>query len=117
MSLEFNERYFTEDIKDRDYPHYLKRAEWIVNYINPNSIVYVLGCGFGYLVKHLKDLGVNVIGVEIADYAFQNKKSDSILHSDVLDIDYSNADYLFSWNLLDCLNEQKAVEIANHLNK
>lgn len=117
MSLQFDERFFTEEIKDKDYPHYLKRAEWIANYINPNSIVYILGCGFGYLVKYLRNLGVNAIGIEIADYAFQNKKDDSILHSDVVDIDYSNAHYLFSWNLLDCLNDQKAVEVANHINK
>lgn len=117
MSLQFDEKFFTEDIKDVDYPHYLKRAEWIANYINPNSIVYILGCGFGYLVKYLKNLGINAIGVELADYAYNIKKDDSILHADIINVDYSNADYLFSWNVLDCLTEQKAIDVANQLNR
>ena len=115
MSLEFNERFFTEEIKDVDYPHYLERAKWIKNYINPNSIVYILGCGFGYLVKYLRDLNVNAIGIEVSDYAYNNKKDNSIIYNDIVNVDYSNADYLLSWNLLDCLNETKAVEVANHL--
>ncbi len=117
MSLQFDEKFFTEDIKDVDYPHYLKRAEWIANYINPNSIVYILGCGFGYLIKHLRELGINAIGIEVGEYAYDRKKDDSIIYDDIVNIDYSNAHYLFSWNVLDCLNEQKAVEVANHLNK
>ena len=114
--MEFDERFFTEEIRDEDFPHYLKRAKWIVDYINPNSIVYILGCGFGYTVKHLRDLGVNAIGIEVGEYAYNLKKDDSIIYDDIVNIDYSNADYLLSWNLLDCLNETKATEIANHLN-
>ena len=112
----FDERFFTEEIKDVDYPHYQKRAEWINNYINPNSIVYILGCGFGYTVKYLIELGVNTIGIEIGEYAYNNKKDNSIVFDDIVNIDYSNADYLFSWNVLDCLTQQKAVDIANQLN-
>lgn len=117
MSLEFNERFFTEEIRDEDFPHYLKRAKWIANYIKPNSIVYILGCGFGYLIKHLRELEINAIGIEVGEYAYNRRKDDSIICADIVDIDYSNAHYLFSWNVLDCLNEEKAVEIANHLNK
>ena len=117
MPLEFDERFFTEEIRDEDFSHYIKRAKWIADYIEPNSIVYILGCGFGYLVKYLRDLGINVIGIEIADYAYNLRKDDSIIHADIVNVDYSNAHYLFSWNVLDCLNEAKAVEIANHLNK
>lgn len=117
MSLEFDERFFTKEIRDEDFPHYLKRVKWIANYIKPNSIVYILGCGFGYLIKYLRELEINAIGIEIGEYAYNLKKDDSIIHADIIDIDYSNAHYLFSWNVLDCLNEQKAVEIANHLNK
>lgn len=117
MSLEFDERFFTEEIRDIDYPHFKERAKWIANYIEPNSVVYILGCGFGYLVKYLIDLGVNAIGIEVGKYAYNLKKDSSIILADIVDIDYSNAHYLFSWNVLDCLNEQKAVETANHLNK
>ena len=117
MTLQFDERFFTEEIRDEDFPHNKKRAEWIVNYINPDSIVYILGCGFGYLVKHLRDLGVNAIGIEIAEYAYNLKKDDSIVHESIENIDYSNAHYIFSWNVLDCLNEQNVMNIASHLNK
>jgi len=113
----FDERFFTEEISDIDYPHYQKRAEWISNYITPNSVVCILGCGFGYTVKYLRQLGVNVIGIEVAKYAYDRRKDPSIYNQDIVDIDYSNADYLFSWNVLDCLNEKKAVKIANHLNQ
>ena len=118
MSLEFNERFFTEEMRgDTNHPHFLKRAKWIANYIEPNSIVYILGCGFGYTVKYLRDLGVNAIGIEVSEYAYNRKKDDYIFNWDIIDCDFSNAHYLFSWNVLDCLNETKAVEIANHLNK
>lgn len=118
MILKFDERFFTEEIRANiDHPHFLQRAKWIANYIKLNSIVYILGCGFGYLVKHLRDLEVNVIGIEISDYAYEHRKNQSIILADIVNIDYSNADYIFSWNVLDCLNEKKAVEIANHLNK
>ena len=117
MTLKFDERFFTEEIRDEDFPHYLERAKWIDNYITKDSIVYILGCGFGYLVKYLRDLGVNAFGVEIAEYAYNLKKDDLIIHEDIVNVDYLNAHYIFSWNMLDCLNETKAVEIANHLNQ
>ncbi|MEE9438981.1 MAG: hypothetical protein V3V14_08285 [Saprospiraceae bacterium] len=117
MSLEFDERFFTEEIRDEDFPHYLERAKWIDNYIEPDSIVYILGCGFGYLVKHLRDLGVNTFGVDIGDYANQNKKSDYIFKECVATINLTNADYIFSWNMLDCLDETIAPKIATNLNK
>lgn len=117
MSLQFDERFFTEEIREEDHPYYLQRAKWIDDYIKSNSIVYILGCGFGYLVKYLRDLEINAIGIEIAEYAYNRRKDDSIILGDIIDIDYSNAHYLFSWNVLDCLNETKAKEIANHLNQ
>ena len=117
MTLQFDERFFTEDVRDEDFPHYLERAKWIDNYIKPDSIVYIIGCGFGYLVKHLRGLGVNAIGIEIAEYAYNLKKDDSIVHESIENIDYSNAHYIFSWNVLDCLNEQNVMNIASHLNK
>ena len=39
------------------------------------------------------------------------------MNDDIVNVDCSRANYIFSWNVLDCLNEQKAVEIAKHLNK
>ncbi len=116
MSLEFDERFFTEEIRDEDFPHYLERAKWIDNYINPNSIVYILGCGFGYLVKYLRNLGVNAFGVDIGDYAYQNKKNEYIFKECVATINLNNADYIFSWNLLDCLNETLVSKITDNLN-
>ena len=42
MKIEFDERFFTEEIRGAmDHPHFLKRAKWIMNYIESDSIVFI----------------------------------------------------------------------------
>lgn len=124
MSLQFNEEFFTtkEMANYKDFPHFQKRAKWITSFVEPSKKIYVLGCGFGYVIKYLLQLGyTNIKGVELSDYAYQKATElnlDSyIIHDCIAKVDYSDADLIISWNVLDCITPALAQEIANTLNK
>jgi len=133
MSLQFNEGYFKGEGYGnyRDYPHFLQRAEWIYNYITSNSLtgkIYILGCGYGYVIKHLINLGISadrIIGLETSTYAYQEATNlgveQSLDTTDVKDFDFSaitDIDIIISWNVLDCLlDETTAQEVVAKLNQ
>jgi len=112
----FDKKFFTEEIKGHiDHPHFFQRAEWIQEYIKEDSTVYILGCGFGHLVSQLNCMGIFTYGVEISEYAYKNRVSEYVLHESAeISIIGSDA-YVFSWNLLDCLNEETAQKLAENL--
>jgi len=116
--MNFDETYYTTDIKGAiDHPHFKERANWIDEYITgDNPKVYILGCGFGYIIKHLRLLGVNAYGVELP-YAYSQRVTDYMFECDIKDADMSDADYIFSWNILDCLSDDSVKGIIENLKK
>lgn len=54
----------------KDWPQFKQRAEWIKKTYNPKS-VYELGAAKGFLLKHLKALGIDAFGCDISEYATQ----------------------------------------------
>jgi len=114
--MEFDEEFFTKEINGEiDHPHFLQRAKWIKNYIPPGSWVCILGCGFGHLVKHLRDLGVNVFGVDVSVYAFNCRVDEQVFCSPAESFKFPKGVYIFSWNLLDCLTEDIALKLSQNL--
>lgn len=115
--MDFDANYYTTEVDgSKDHPHFLQRAQWIKEFIEgENQKIYILGCGFGHLVKHLRLLGVNAYGVELS-YAYSQRVIDEVFECDIKDADLSDADYIFSWNVLDTLSEDSVEEIVENLN-
>ena len=118
MGLIFDESYYNNEIRGNiDHPHFKQRAEWIKNYIKgEDPKVYILGCAFGWTVKHLRELGVNAWGVEFS-YAYEHRVTEYIFECNIKDADLSDADYIFSWNVFDTLWEVYIDDIMTNLRK
>jgi len=134
LTIIFEEDYFTTgDIGYKDYKdslHFRNRAQWIIDYYNFLGIsgkVYLLGCAYGYTIKHMIDLGFNgdkVLGIESSTWAF-NKTVEVGTHEYVFFCDIDNYnwttvtdnDLIISWSVLDCItDETKLSSIIKKLN-
>lgn len=110
--MSFDETFFNTQCKQVDYPHFQERAWWIKNQVPDGAVVYILGCGFGYLVYHLRLLGVNAWGIEVSEYAYNHRVTPYIVLSAAEDYAYEQDAYIYSWNMLDCTSEEIAENIA-----
>ena len=112
MKIKFDKDYFTDGltkgiscyenyrwIPELTYP----MAHSFYNFLElrKNSNVLEYGCANGFLVKCLKDFGVNSFGVDISSYAIENSLPDI---SNRLSIIRNN-------NLKNCLNKIKFKKI------
>ena len=115
--MEFDEQYYKTEIRGAiDHPHFRQRAEWIKATVPPDSIVYILGCAFGWTVKHLRELGITAYGIESSEYAYSQRVSEYVFHAKAEELPgYFQDAFIFSWNVLDCLNEESATKLAIHL--
>ena len=108
MKIKFDKNYFTDGvtkgiscyenyrwIPELTYP--MAHAFYNFLKLRKNSNVLEYGCANGFLVKCLKDFGVNSFGVDISSYAIENSLPDI---SDRLSIIKNN-------NLKNCLNKIK----------
>ena len=117
----FDETYYHTEIRGEvDHPHFQQRAEWIkefIKQINPTAPVYILGCAFGYLVKHLRELGVVAYGVESSEYAVSQRVSEFVVcaKAETFPFPSYNPYYTFSWNMLDCLTEDVVSILSQNL--
>lgn len=68
-----------------DEPRFKEWAEEIVKLFNPKTVLDV-GCAKGYLVKHLREMGVEAWGCDISEYA-------------ISEADPEVKPYLFLWDL------------------
>lgn len=50
-------------------------AQWIMRRFHPKTAI-VLGCARGYMVKALRDLGINAVGVDISRWAITHSPDD-----------------------------------------
>lgn len=79
--------------------------------------VLEIGCGRGYITRHLKSLFGLVIGVDISEYAIQNPVNDE-LHLAKADVSSSLLfpprmfDLTFSWQVLEHLPDEAAATKA-----
>lgn len=95
MKNKFNKDYFTDGIAKgiSCYENYrwipeltYPMANSFYNFLNLNKNSYVLeyGCANGFLVKCLKDFGVNAYGIDISNYAIDNCPRDIVNNLSVI---------------------------------
>jgi len=81
-----------------------------------------VGCGVGWFVKFLRELGENVCGVELSQYAVDNAIVSDIIQGDLRDLSHINEEYdvVFTWNVMAYLVEgdiKKAINSMKRLSK
>ena len=114
--MKFDERFFTEEIQGHiDHPHFLQRAKWIKGYVPEEALVCILGCGFGHLVKHLNEIGVNAFGVEVSVYAFNCRVHEQVFCCSAESFIFNPETYIFSWNMLDCLTKEIVLKLSENI--
>lgn len=118
LGLEFNEEYFkTEGYNNyKDYPHFRKRADFIRDVIKPLKGVIIFGGAIGHVNKYLTFFGMNNINWETSEYCFENKDLVCAMEPDDTKIDFDKYDWIISWNVLDCQNENNINETLVKLN-
>ena len=124
MTLTFGEDYFTvneEGMKGyKNLSHFKKRAVWVKENLSGN--ILEVGCAFGFLIYELDKLGVSIYGVDKSEYAGTQLAPEianrvSIIDVKEMRISQDYYDWIISWNLLDCLdNEAHAQDVAYTLN-
>jgi SAM-dependent methyltransferase len=110
----FDEAYYVSDLPKGDYPHYTDRATWIqANY--GGKRVIELGCGFGHVIKALRDSGIVAWGVDLSQHAFDNTVAPGFIFLSSAQ-DYKNQlrnqDFVISWNFLDCMTDEAEAELV-----
>lgn len=117
----FDEKYFKGDGYGDyiNYPHFHQRAQWILQ--NLSGDILEIGCAHGYLMKELQTLGVIIDGVDKSSYVDSKSVVEvkgNILIADIKDVFLATNqyDWIISWNVLDCLDDVSAQEIADILN-
>lgn len=117
MSINFDEEYFTEigykDYSDR--PHFLARAVFIKDILQPKDGVIVLGGAMGYTAYHLEQLGVDVLNLETSPYCYDNRVTESF-ETDITKVQWNKFDWIVSWSVLDCLNDSNVDVVCTALN-
>lgn len=76
-------------------------ADHIVEHIRPDTVLDV-GAGIGFLVEHLRDRGVDAIGIDISQYA--SSQSDLVIQADLIEFDPGTM-----FDLVTC------IEVLEHL--
>jgi len=81
-----------------------------------------VGCGTGYLTKHLLAHGVSVTGIDYSDYAVENPLPECagrIFKGDVLNIPYPDQrfDLVVSWSLLEHLPEKDLPQALKEIKR
>ena len=110
-----------------DFPHFETRAQWIKDYHDGmDGNILEVGSGYGFLIKHLNDLGLvgKVDGLEPDSYPFSKVSevgvSQYVYNEYVQGHNWTltpNLDLIVSWNVLDCMpNEATAENVVSILN-
>lgn len=108
----------TQGVHRHDYCESV--ANHLIAKYNPSSVLDI-GTGCGYLVKVLRERGVDAWGLEISEYAVENSHG-YVLHGDVRDIPFKDGrfDLVYSQGLWEYLPEsdiQKAWLEVNRVGK
>ena len=114
--LIFDKDYYDNSFPNVDHSHYSKRAKWIADNVDSGRVV-IAGAGFGWTIYYLITLGVDVIGIELNQYAFEQSKVKGNMSNQCISLfPFFLTDKVFSWNVLDCLNENNVEAVCNNLN-
>jgi 2-polyprenyl-3-methyl-5-hydroxy-6-metoxy-1,4-benzoquinol methylase len=89
-----------------------------------NKQVLDVGCAKGFLVKSLRDLGVDAYGIDVSQYAIDNSEDGMDSYLTVADArtylaTYSNRqwDWLISLRFLECIDEAELPALVSEMNR
>ena len=131
MSENYEENYFNDSTVGyknyTDYPHFQARAQWIYDAYTSfgySGTVYILGCAYGYIIKHLLEIDPTfpVYGIEFSQYAYDQSAivgvQDRITLMDAQNFTPPNdMNIVISWNFFDALdNITTARNIISKIN-
>lgn len=123
MAIIFDETYFNGDQGYKEYKkyiHFTERALWVSN--NLTGKILEIGSAYGYLLEELFNIDdkIDIAGIDISSYAVSQAHSSiasKITTVDIKDITTSGYDWVISWNVLDCLDDEThASQVAEKLN-
>ncbi len=91
---QFGKKYYDDiwgTVHRHDYCEFL--AQQLINQYHPKSVLDI-GTGCGYLVKVLRDRGIEAWGLEVSDYAIANScDPEYVRKGDVRDIPFANRQF------------------------
>lgn len=106
-------------------PHYYDvNLNWtIVNTVrslSPSSVLE-LGAARGYVVKKLRDIKINAVGVDVSEHCFQTRTTDHLLLHDLTITPWPfmnhEFDLCFSSRFLEHVSEEKLPTIIDEMNR
>jgi len=136
VSITYDESYYQDGEEGyllyENYPHFAARAAWAYAEWNSRGFIndiWVVGAGWGWLVKEIRDLlsppnkskckGIVFSAYEKAQStAVVGLPSNAIIEMDITDYTFPDMDMAISWNFLDSIppnNETKTTGICNKL--
>ena len=116
----YNESYNDEQTRSDPYESMARILTDIFG-LSPNSIVHDLGCGRGYLVRHLARMGFKAKGVEFSQRIInaippEDRKNISLVES-IRDVDLSQTDLLTSMEVFEHLPMAITVHNLSHIRR
>jgi SAM-dependent methyltransferase len=72
-----------------DHPGFKEYASLIVRTFRPQRVLEV-GCATGIIVNNLRNLGIDVTGIDISEYATRNAVCDSVLRASAADLPFAD---------------------------
>lgn len=98
-----------------DWPQFKERAEWIKKTYHPSD-VWEIGAAKGYLVKHLKELGVKAYGIDISQYASEQSGGNvTCLDITAKGVSFHPNDLVVSFDVLEHIKEEDFPQLFKAL--
>lgn len=102
----YDEQYYIEITKDEERKNFSQAiAKYFKNFKEEKALD--IGCGKGFLVKALRDIGIDAEGIDISEYVIKNAVTEYVRQGNVADLPYENNKF----DLVLC------IEILEHLEK
>jgi glycosyltransferase involved in cell wall biosynthesis len=121
-SVSFDGDYFT-NISKYDERYHSDWGKFVTEQMtgSENNIIDV-GCGTGYLMKHMLKEGKNVVGIDISEWAVANPISGCegrIFNGSITDIPYDDDafDYAVAFSVLEHIPEQDAIQALKEIRR
>lgn len=115
--------YYFSDVNKYSPEFFEGAAQFIIKTTDgAQGDVLDLGCGTGYLMKHLLAHGVAVTGIDYSDYAVENPLPECagrIFKGDALSVPYPDQrfDLVVSWSLLEHIPEKDILQALKEIRR
>lgn len=97
---------------------------WVNHLAIANKKVLEIGCAKGFLVKDLRDAGVDAYGIDVSQYAIDNCESEVAPYLTVVDArtgltgyKRNEFDVLLSFRFMECIPEADIPDLIDEMNR